>query len=105
MRKNKHVLLALLTGIFGMLFGMIFSQFFPVQSILAHDITQHQKLLAAEEFCLVDMSGNVRVSLKVDEKDEFSLSLYDKGGKHLGAFGLSPEGRTSITLGGKPKKR
>jgi hypothetical protein len=91
--------------IFGVMFASVFGHFVQTPRVAAQSDPIYEKVLAAEEFRLVDNLGKTRVSLRVDENGEFSLGLFDKEGNPTGTFQLSPDGRPSLTIGNKPNKK
>jgi hypothetical protein len=96
--RRTELVLALVAGLIG---GLIIGQTLSGNSALAQKGQKKRSILAAQEFRLLDGDQKTRVSLRVDEKGDFAVSLYDKQGKVSGQFGFSSDGRPSITLGTK----
>jgi hypothetical protein len=103
MKKKRYRLGVLFDVLSGFLGGVLLSHFIVTGAVFAKKAVSHEKVLAAEEFRLVNHSGMPRVCLKVDTNGEFSVSLYDKEGRPTGTFGLGAEGRPSLTFGAKPQ--
>lgn len=104
MKKRRWTVGIVFALFLGFAVGLVCGQLIQTQSSYAAKKTSHKKVLAAEEFRLVDGVGKMRASLRVDDNGEFSLALFDKEGKPAGTFGLGPDGRPSVTLGSTPAK-
>lgn len=110
----------------GMLGGVISHNLFPPGEVMAQKSPSQKRVVAAEDFHLVDKTGKLRGALFVSSKGEPGFALFDPEGKSRillmlhadgsavfdlkdkkeqtqATFGLSTEGDPEIKLIGTPK--
>jgi hypothetical protein len=95
----KRRIMAILLLLIGFLGGLLADSLPGPNILLARQDPSYQEVVAAREFRLVDQNGRMRFSLQLDERGEFTLSLYDAQGALRGSFGMTAEGRPAISLG------
>jgi hypothetical protein len=88
------VLLALIAGLAG---GVVSSHFFVDDTVIVEKPVQHQKVVTAEEFQLVDEEKKTRATLKLDAHRRTSLSLINEEGVAVAKLESSKDG-SSLTL-------
>ncbi len=114
MKRKQYLLLVALTVVAGLIGGAVSNCVFVTRSAIAQETEYHKKVVTAEEFRLVDKSGNVYAVLgkKVKEpirfSEEFQLSpvssclwLYDKDGNERANFSVVDYNKFGLGPGAK----
>jgi len=91
MSINQYSLIFIAVVISGFLGGLVSGRLFIAQPALAETALQHQKVIRAETFKVVDSNGKVRGRL-----DSNALTLFDKNGKTRVRLGLSVDGSPAL---------
>lgn len=94
--------------VFSLIGGAISSRFFIGASASAQKISQWEKVIAAEDFLLLDKNGNPHARLGLLEKDQPGLYLKDFNDKVRAVLVLSEAGSPSLSLldkDGTPRAR
>ena len=101
MDRKIYSLILLLSLIGGLAGGILASHFFVTAPVLAAKIVEVQKIVAAEEFRLVDKEGRVLSTLGMYAGGP-GIVLFSKTGQFRAVFSLtSPEEGPVLTFAGK----
>ncbi|MFX0198640.1 MAG: hypothetical protein ACFFCW_21165 [Candidatus Hodarchaeota archaeon] len=93
---KKYLLLMLLLAILaGFVGGAVANRFFTTQPVFAQKKSKPAKVIEAEEFRLVDKSGNIHIEIKLKE---FTVSPKKPPVKHP-VISIKQHGRDRLTLG------
>ena len=95
MKKRHYLLLVALTVIAGLAGGAISSQVFTARKAVAQLTQDHERVITAEQFQLVDKEGNMRVVIGMSPKRGPVLGFTDENGQTRIFLGLtSVDGET-----------
>ncbi len=89
MNRKQYCLMVVLTLVAGLAGGVVSSQFLIGEPVFAQKMPQHQKVVEAEEFRLVDKDGNTRTALRVVTGAPMLLMI-SKDDKVALQIGLNP---------------
>lgn len=98
------VVVAMATGLVG---GMLSGWLVRGEPVIAQETASPAKVVAAEEFRLVDRDGKPRAGLVAQDGGAASLAFYDGSGKIRAEFGVNAAGVSELALydqAGKQRK-
>ncbi|MER3448193.1 MAG: hypothetical protein C4291_15850 [Candidatus Dadabacteria bacterium] len=93
------VIAALLGGVF----GSVLTYTFTAKPSLARETLEHEPVIRAEGFVLVDKKDRTRAMLILD-KDNPNLIFYGKNGKPRIGLSILPDGQSSVVVADKNGK-
>jgi hypothetical protein len=89
------IILAVLAGFLG---GMISSQLLVITPVFAQKTANHEKMVLAEEFALVNQESKLYAKIFITPNDRPAIMLFDKDTNTENTFELSPNSLTIMNL-------
>src|SRR5712692_8737214 len=99
MSKKQYGVVLVVAVVAGLVGSVVSSWFLMGSPVFAQKAPQHEKVLQAEKFEVVDRDGKLRAVLGTDPSGSVNLLLYDRAGKQgAGQFGMLPNGNSGLLL-------
>ena len=98
MKRRQYLLLVVLAVVAGLIGGAVSNRLFVARTAEAQGTKQHERVVIAEEFRLVDKEDNLRGIMGFSDNGGPELSLYDKGGTTRINMALSDYGEPMLSL-------